>query len=86
MAEWLKAVVLKTIVLETAPGVRIPLPPFYFFSLPVPSSPSRISLEPYRGPLRKKQRATAQIQRIGDKVNELEDVCLRYGIVPVILQ
>ena len=31
MAEWLKAVVLKTIVLETVPGVRIPLPPFSSF-------------------------------------------------------
>ena len=27
MAEWLKAVVLKTTVGETSPGVRIPLPP-----------------------------------------------------------
>jgi hypothetical protein len=32
MAEWLKAAVLKTVVLGRAPGVRIPLPPF------VPSS------------------------------------------------
>lgn len=28
MAEWLKAAVLKTVVLGRAPGVRIPLPPF----------------------------------------------------------
>ena len=27
MAEWTKAVVLKTTVGETSPGVRIPLPP-----------------------------------------------------------
>jgi hypothetical protein len=33
MAERLNAVVLKTIVLETAPGVRIPLPPLLFYGL-----------------------------------------------------
>ena len=27
MAEWFKAAVLKTVVRETVPGVRIPLPP-----------------------------------------------------------
>ena len=32
MAEWTKAVVLKTTVGETSPGVRIPLPPPYDFN------------------------------------------------------
>src|SRR5579863_4098377 len=32
MGEWLKPAVLKTVELERVPGVRIPLPPPFFFS------------------------------------------------------
>ncbi len=42
MAEWFKAAVLKTVVRETVPGVRIPLPPFFSFK---DLSPSKKTLE-----------------------------------------